>query len=317
MNEFLGLSYFAEIPVVLVDVQRAGPSTGMPTRTQQSDLFVSAYASHGDTKHVLLFPHDPEECFEMAADSFDLAEQLQTAVIIMSDLDLGMNDHVCAPPQWDDKRQYNRGKVLNADQLEEIEGKWGRYHDTDGDGICYRTIPGTHPQYGSYFTRGSSHNINAAYTEDNQVYQEGMVRLTKKWETAKSIVPEPHIDIRSKKADCAIIFFGSSTYSALEAVDQLAQKNIEVNTMRLRAIPFQKEVEEFIENHEIVYVIEQNRDGQMRKLLINECDISPKKLLSIIHFDGLPITARYISEHIEKDIKMISPPVETAKQGGK
>jgi 2-oxoglutarate ferredoxin oxidoreductase subunit alpha len=317
MNEFLGLSYFAEIPVVLVDVQRAGPSTGMPTRTQQSDLFVSAYASHGDTKHILLFPHDPEECFEMAADSFDLAEQLQTAVIIMTDLDLGMNDHVCAPPQWDDKRRYNRGKVLSADQLEEIQGKWGRYHDIDGDGICYRTIPGIHPQYGSYFTRGSSHNTNATYTEDNLVYQEGMVRLSKKWETAKSIVPQPHIEIRSKKADCAIIFFGSSTYSALEAVAQLAQKNIEVNTMRLRAIPFQKEVEEFIENHEIVYVIEQNRDGQMRKLLINECDISPKKLLSIIHFDGLPITARYISEHIEKDIKMISPPVETAKQGGK
>lgn len=317
MNEFLGLSYFAEIPVVLVDVQRAGPSTGMPTRTQQSDLFVSAYASHGDTKHVLLFPCDPQECFEMAAESFDLAEQLQTAVIIMSDLDLGMNDHVCTPPQWDDKRQYNRGKVLNADQLEEIQGKWGRYHDTDGDGICYRTIPGTHPQYGSYFTRGSSHDTNAAYTEDNLKYQDSMVRLANKWETAKSLVPRPQIDIRSKKADCAIIFFGSSSYSALEAVDQLAQKNITVNTMRLRAMPFQEEVVQFIENHEIVYVIEQNRDGQMRKLLINECDISPDKLLSIVHFDGLPITAKYISEQIEKDIKTVSPPVEKAKQGGK
>lgn len=317
MNEFLGLSYFAEIPVVLVDVQRAGPSTGMPTRTQQSDLFVSAYASHGDTKHVLLFPCDPQECFEMGADSFDLAEQLQTAVIIMSDLDLGMNDHVCAPPQWDDKRRYNRGKVLNADQLEEIQGKWGRYNDTDGDGICYRTIPGTHPRYGSYFTRGSSHDINAAYTEDNVKYKDSMVRLARKWETAKSIVPQPHIDIRSKKADCAIIFFGSSTYSALEAVDQLTQKKIEVNTMRLRAFPFQEEVVQFIEDHDIVYVIEQNRDGQMRKLLINECDITPGKLLSIVNFDGLPITARHISEQIVKDIKTVSSPVETTQQGGK
>ena len=317
MNEFLGLSYFAEIPVVLIDVQRAGPSTGMPTRTQQSDLFVSAYASHGDTKHVLLFPSDPKECFEMAADSFDLAEQLQTAVIIMSDLDLGMNDHVCDPPQWDDKRRYNRGKVLNADQLEEIQGKWGRYRDTDGDGICYRTIPGTHPRYGSYFTRGSSHDTNAAYTEDNLIYQDSMVRLAKKWETAKSLVPQPRIDIRSKKADCAIIFFGSSSYAALEAVDQLAEKNIAVNTMRLRAMPFQEEVVQFIENHDIVYVIEQNRDGQMRKLLINECDISPDQLLSIVNFDGLPITARHISEQIEKDIKKVLSPVETAQQGGK
>lgn len=316
MNEFLGLAYFAEIPVVLVNIQRAGPSTGMPTRTQQSDLLLSAYASHGDTKHVLLFPSDPKECFDMAALSFDLADQLQTAVIIMSDLDLGMNDHVSAPPKWDDTRTYSRGKILGKEDLEKLDGNWGRYRDVDGDGICYRTIPGTHPEYGSYFTRGSSHDMNALYTEDSKKYQASMVRLTRKWETAKKLVPSPRIKMRTTKAQSGIIFFGSSTYAAYEAVDQLSEKNIEVNTMRLRALPFPDEAVQFIEDHETIYVIEQNRDGQMRKLLINECDISPKKLISVVNFDGLPITATHICQEIEQKIEAMSPSMEIVQQGG-
>lgn len=315
MNEFLGLAYFAEIPVVLIDVQRTGPSTGMPTRTQQSDLFISAYASHGDTKHVLLFPHDPEECFTMTADSFDLTEQLQTPIIIMSDLDLGMNDHVCLPPQWDDNCKYDRGKVLTKQQLEEIKGRWGRYHDTDGDGICYRTIPGTHPEYGSYFTRGSSHDINAAYTEDSDKYADNMVRLEKKWQTAKKFVPAPVIKMHDNESPWGIIFFGSSTYSAYEAVDRLAEKNIKVNSLRLRALPFQDEVEEFIDKHDTVFVIEQNRDGQMRKILINECDFNPRKLISVLNYDGLPITAGQICEQIEQALQTMSPPATKELQG--
>ncbi|MCG8615852.1 MAG: 2-oxoacid:acceptor oxidoreductase subunit alpha, partial [Desulfobacterales bacterium] len=194
MSEFLGLAYFAEIPVVLMDVQRVGPSTGMPTRTQQSDIMACAYASHGDTKHVLLLPSTPEECFSMAADSFDLADALQTPVIFVSDLDLGMNDHVTLPMTWDDNRTYNRGKVLDHDQLEALTWKWGRYLDHDGDGICYRTLPGTHPDKGAYFTRGSSHDEYAAYTEYGTSYKRCMLRLSKKWETAKTMVPEPVIN---------------------------------------------------------------------------------------------------------------------------
>ncbi|MDJ0621962.1 MAG: 2-oxoacid:acceptor oxidoreductase subunit alpha [Desulfocapsaceae bacterium] len=316
MNEFLGLAYFAEIPVVLIDVQRTGPSTGMPTRTQQSDLFISAYASHGDTKHILLFPHDPEECFTMTANSFDLADQLQTPIIIMSDLDLGMNDHVCSPPQWDDNLQYNRGKVLNEKQLEEIKGNWGRYHDIDGDGICYRTIPGTHPEYGSYFTRGSSHDQKAAYTEDSDKYVESMVRLEKKWLTAKKYVPAPVVQIHDKKSPWGIIFFGTSTYSAHEAMDRLTEKNIRVNSLRLRALPFHDEVGEFIDKHETVFVIEQNRDGQMRKILINEGDFDPHKLISVLNYDGLPITAGQICKQIEEALEAMSPPAKKAVQGG-
>lgn len=312
MNEFLGLAYFAEIPVVLVDVQRTGPSTGMPTRTQQSDLLISAYASHGDTKQILLFPHDPEECFTMTADSFDLTEQLQTPVIIMSDLDLGMNDHVCLPPQWDDSRQYDRGKVLTEQQLEEIKGKWGRYIDTDGDGICYRTIPGTHPEYGSYFTRGTSHDTKAGYTEESDKYRESMIRLEKKWQTTKKLVPVPVIEIHDQESPWGMIFFGSSTYSAHEAIDRLQEHNLTVNSLRLRALPFQDEVATFIENHETIFVVEQNRDGQMRKILINEGDFDPRKLVSVLNFDGLPITAGQICEQIEHTLEAMSPPIKKA-----
>ena len=300
MNEFLGLAYFAEIPVVLINVQRTGPSTGMPTRTQQSDILLCAYASHGDTKHVLLFPCDPKECFDMTADAFDLADRLQTPVILMSDLDLGMNDHICLPPEWDDARTYDRGKVLDGNQLESLTEKWGRYLDKDGDGICYRTYPGTHPRLGSYFTRGSSHDEFAAYTEDSDTYQRIMLRLGKKWQTAKSLVPKPDIQVSDTGTGYGAVFFGTSTQASHEALETLESKGIMINTLRLRGFPFQDEVRAFIDRHKTLFVIEQNRDGQMRTLLINECNIRPDKLVSITHFDGLPITAGHISDSIQQ-----------------
>lgn len=307
MNEFLGLAYFAEIPVVLIDVQRTGPSTGMPTRTQQSDILLCAYASHGDTRHVLLFPCDPKECFDMTADAFDLAERLQTPVILMSDLDLGMNDHVCLPPEWDDTRTYDRGKVLDGNQLESLTEKWGRYLDKDGDGICYRTIPGTHPKLGSYFTRGSSHDEFAAYTEDSDTYQRIMLRLGKKWQTAKGLVPKPEIHISDAGSGYGAVFFGTSTQASREALETLRSQGIMINTLRLRGFPFQDEVKAFIDRHNTVFVIEQNRDGQMRTLLINECAIRPDKLVSVTHFDGLPITAGHISDAIQQILKPQTP----------
>ena len=299
MSEFLGLAYFAEIPVVLADVQRAGPSTGMPTRTQQSDILAAAYASHGDTKHVLLFPCDPKECFDLMADGFDLAERLQTPVIIMSDLDLGMNDHVSPPLVWDDGRRFDRGKVLTAADLDGLK-EWGRYLDVDHDGIGYRTYPGTHPTKGSYFTRGSSHNEYATYTEDGGIYERGMNRLLAKWETARGLVPPPHGKTADPTARIGAIFYGTSTHASYEAIDILQGQGSTINSLRLRAFPFQQEVMDFIDRHEMVFVIEQNRDAQMRKLLLAESDISPLKLLSVLHFDGLPITARFICEQIKE-----------------
>lgn len=297
MNEFLGLAYYAEIPVVLVDVQRAGPSTGMPTRTQQSDVLLCAYASHGDTKHILLFPSTPTECFDMMADAFDLAEELQTPVMMLTDLDLGMNEHLTKPFHWDDSRVYKRGKVMSAEALEETPN-WGRYKDVDHDGVPYRTIPGTHPTKGSYFTRGTSHDESAGYSEDPAMYEKIMNRLLLKFETAKSKVPVPEIIEANQKTSIGLIFYGTSLYATLEAIDLLKEKGIEVDALRVRAFPFNKTVEEFIENHEVIYVIEQNRDAQLRTLLINELEVSPKKLKKVLHFDGTPITAEYIVEHI-------------------
>jgi len=318
MSEFLGLAYFAEIPVVLIDVQRTGPSTGMPTRTQQSDILACAYASHGDTKHVLLFPSDPKECFEMSADSFDLAERLQTPVIIVSDLDLGMNDHISQPMTWEDNRRYDRGKVLNKDQLESLKEKWGRYLDSDGDGICYRTYPGTHPSLGAYFTRGTSHDEYSGYTEDSDTYEKGMLRLAKKWETAKTLVPKPDINISDKKSSYAVIFFGTCTHASHEATALMKEKGFNINSLRLRGFPFQDEVAEFISQHECVFVIEQNRDSQMRTLLINECSIDPEKVLPVISIDGLPITAKHIMNSMEKILKTrVSPKAESHKGGAK
>jgi len=301
MNEFLGLAYFAEIPSVLIDVQRTGPSTGMPTRTQQSDILLAAYASHGDTKQVLLFPANPKECFEMTAGSFDLAEQLQTPIIMMSDLDLGMNDHMSEPFEWDDKREYNRGKVLNAEELEEIP-QFGRYLDVDGDGITYRTIPGTHPTKGSFFTRGTSRDEYAAYTEDGTIYARNMDRLLKKWDTAKNTVPAPHLYQEKNKSPYGIVFFGTSTYSAEEAMDIMKQENISFDAMRLKAFPFNKTVEDFINSHEKIFIIEQNRDAQMRSLLINELNANPQKLIPVLNYDGMPITAYTIITHINKNL---------------
>ncbi len=301
MNEFLGLAYFAEIPTVLVDVQRTGPSTGMPTRTQQSDILEAAYASHGDTKHVLLFPSTPKECFDCMLDAFDLSEELQTPVIVMTDLDLGMNDHVSPPLTFDDKREYKRGKVLDAEALEKIE-KFGRYLDVDKDGITYRTLPGTHPSKGSFFTRGTSRDEYATYTEDSAAYQRNMDRLTRKWNTAKKIVPSPQVYKKKNESKNGILFFGTSQYAAEEAMDVLKSEKIIVDAIRVRAFPFTKEVEDFINSHDKVFVIEQNRDAQMRSLLMIEMDAEPKKLVSVLNYDGMPITADNILNQVKTNL---------------
>jgi 2-oxoglutarate ferredoxin oxidoreductase subunit alpha len=297
MNEFLGLAYFSEIPVVLVDVQRSGPSTGMPTRTQQSDLLMAAYASHGDTKHVFLIPSTPAECFEMMADTFDLAEELQTPVMLLTDLDLGMNDHISEPLKWNPERQYKRGKVLTAEQLDKLD-RFGRYLDSDNDGIPYRTIPGTHPSKGSFFTRGSSHDEYAVYSEDSPTYVRIMDRLLKKFETAKSLVPKPHLYQKENKNKSGLLFFGTTTQSAEEAMDLFKEQGIEFDAIQIKAFPFNETVVEFIEAHETVFVIEQNRDAQMRTLLVNELEVDPKKLKKVLNFDGTPITADFIMNQI-------------------
>ncbi len=297
MSEFLGLAYFAEIPVVLINVQRGGPSTGMPTRTQQPDLLSSAYASHGDTKHPMLFPSTPTECFDFTVAAFDLADRLQTPVFMMSDLDLGMNNHVTPPLNWDDSKKYDLGKVLSAEDLDNME-EYGRYLDVDGDGICYRTIPGTHPTKGSFFTRGTSRDEYARYSEDGNVYVNVVNRLLKKWETTKTLVPGPRFRKQEPGSPYGIIFFGTTRYAALEAIDLLVAEDILLDGMRILSFPFNDEVEAFIEEHEAIFVVEQNRDAQMRTLLINELEINPKKLIKVLNFDGMPITADTIKDQI-------------------
>lgn len=303
MNEFLGLGYFAEVPTVLIDVQRTGPSTGMPTRTQQSDILLAAYASHGDTKHPLLFPATPKECFEMTAEAFDLTEQLQTPVIVMTDLDLGMNDHVTEPLQWDDSRACNRGKVLGAEELEAIE-RYGRYLDPDEDGIPYRTIPGTHISKGAFVTRGSSRDEYAVYTEDGDTYRRNVDRLARKWETAKELVPQPEFYQEWHKSPNGVIFFGTSTFAAEEALEMLATDGIVLDAMRPRAFPFSKSFCKFVEDHERVFVIEQNRDAQFKSLMMIELGIDPAKLVSVLNYDGTPITADNIYGQIKGDRSM-------------
>lgn len=300
MNEFLGLAYYAEVPVVLIDVQRTGPSTGMPTRVQQSDVMEAAYASHGDTKHILLFPSTPKECFEMTADAFDLAEQLQTPVMVMTDLDLGMNDHVCEELVWDENRKFKRGKVLTAEDLDKLGSeRYGRYLDVDGDGITYRTIPGTHATKGAYVTRGTSRDEYATYTEEGPPYERNMERLLRKFETAKSYVPAPQVYNNDNQHDHGIIFYGTSTQSAEEAVDLLKQKGIQLDALRIKSFPFNKTVEEFLEAHDKVFIIEQNRDAQLRSLMLVELGASSKQLIPILNYEGLPITASLIVEKIE------------------
>ena len=298
MSEFLGLAYFAEIPTVLFDVQRAGPSTGMPTRTQQSDILSAAYASHGDTKQVLLFPSTPKECFDFGAMSFDLAERLQTPIILMTDLDLGMNDNMSEPLSWEDDREYDRGKVLNAEQLEEIE-TFGRYLDVDGDAICYRTIPGTHPEKGVFFTRGTSRDELAVYTEKGEEYEINMLRLMRKWDTIKGYVPGPVFSPSVQETAIGAIYYGTSEESSREALAYLADEGIYIDAMRVRAFPFNEEVKAFIDEHRQVFIIEQNRDAQLRTLLMAEFEFGPDKLKSVLCFDGTPISARNIKKQIK------------------
>lgn len=299
MNEFIGLSYFAEIPAVLVNVQRGGPSTGMPTRTQQPDIISSAYASHGDTKHVMLFPSTPAECFDFAAKAFDLADRLQTLIFLMTDLDLGMNDHMSPPFKWDDAQQYDRGKVLIAEELE-AGVDFGRYLDVDGDGIPNRTIPATHPTKGSFFTRGTSRDEYARYTEDGAAYVRNVDRLLRKWDTAKTLVPAPEFYREKNDRQAGLIFFGTTTYAALEAMELLENEGILLDAMRIKAFPFHQDVTDFVAQHEIIYVVEQNRDAQFRTLLINELEVSPDRLVPILNYDGMPITADRITKLIQE-----------------
>jgi len=299
MNEFIGLAYFAEIPVVIIDVQRGGPSTGMPTRTQQSDLLSCAYASHGDTKHVLLFPEDPAECFEFTARAFDLAERLQTPIFMMTDLDIGMNTRLCEPLSWDDSRVYDRGKVMTYDDLE--SGKnFGRYHDIDGDGIPYRTYPGAHPARGAYFTRGTTKDRYARYSEAGPDYVDNMQRLLRKFETAKKLLPAPLLYPAEKPARFGAIFYGSTSPAMQEALDVLAARGIHVNALRVRGFPFQEEISDFVASHPWVFVVEQNRDAQLKTLLVNEAKVNPARLLPVLHYDGTPITARFIVDQISQ-----------------
>jgi 2-oxoglutarate ferredoxin oxidoreductase subunit alpha len=295
MNEFIGLAYYAEVPAVIFDIQRVGPSTGMPTRTQQCDLMLAAYASHGDTRHVLLFPNSPEECFHMAVQAFDLAERLQTPVFVMSDLDIGMNDWMCPALQWDDDYRPDRGKVLSREQLEQID-KFYRYLDKDGDAIPYRTLPGTHPK-GAYFTRGSGHTQFGGYTEDATEYQIVLDRLKRKFDTAKALVPKAVFDGRNTPG-LGLVSLGSCDGAVREALDMLRRRGIQIDYMRVRAFPFGPEVEEFLASHQQIFVVEQNRDAQLRSLLTLETAVEKAKLRSILYYSGLPMSSSVIVEAV-------------------
>ena len=304
MTEFIGLAYFAEIPVTIVNVQRGGPSTGMPTRTQQADLISCAYASHGDTKHVMLFPQDPHECFEHGATALDLADRLQTPVFLMTDLDIGMNQRLCAPFQWDPARQYDRGKVMSAQELESGRD-FGRYKDVDGDGITWRTLPATHPSKGAYFTRGTTRDPYARYSERGPDYLYNVERLLTKFRTAATLVPAPVLRPAAQKTRCGVIYFGSTSPAMHEALDVLTRDGIHVDALRLRAFPFPESVASFVAEHEVVYVVEQNRDAQMRQLLVNELGLDPATLVPVLHFDGTPITARFITGAISDHVNLV------------
>ena len=312
MTEFIGLAYFAEIPITIVNVQRGGPSTGMPTRTQQSDLLACAFASHGDTKHVLLFPEDPFECFEQAAVALDLADRLQTPIFLMTDLDIGMNQRLSKPFVWDDHKNYDRGKVMTAEELE--EGKdFGRYKDVDNDGIPWRTLPGTHPNKGSFFTRGTSKDAYARYSEKGQDYIYNMERLKKKFKTASTLVPQPIVRQASKKASLGVIYFGSTSPAMSESLDVLETESIHIDAMRLRAFPFPPSVKAFILAHPTVFVVEQNRDAQMHTLLVTELEIDPSRLVKVLHYDGTPITERFISQFIRDKLNQTTQQKKSVK----
>jgi 2-oxoglutarate ferredoxin oxidoreductase subunit alpha len=299
MQEFVGLSYFAEIPAVIFDVQRGGPSTGMPTRTQQSDIISAAYASHGDTKHVLLFPEDPAECFEMGALAFDLADRLQTCVFVMLDLDIGMNEWLCRPFAWDQSRRLDRGKIMTFEALD-AGAPFGRYRDVDGDGIAYRTLPGVHPSRGAYFTRGTSRDPDARYSEDGPVYVANMERLLAKFETAKKLVPAPLAKPSARRTPHGAIYFGSTSAAMSESLEILEMGGIHIDALRVRSFPFSDVVLDFIDAHETVFVVEQNRDAQLRTLIMTEGGVDPAKLVPILNYDGSPITARFITGEISR-----------------
>lgn len=299
MQEFIGLSYFAEIPAVIFDVQRGGPSTGMPTRTQQSDILSAAYASHGDTKHVLLLPEGPNECFEFGALAFDLADRLQTMIFVMLDLDMGMNEWLIEPFKWDEKRSLDRGKIMTAEMLE-AGADFGRYKDVDGDGIPFRTLPATHPSKGSYFTRGTSRDPYARYSEEGAVYVDNMERLLRKFDTAKALVPGPIERKAPRKTSYGVIYYGSTSPAMDEALAQLEEQGLAVDALRIRAFPFSGEVFDFIAAHDLVFVVEQNRDAQLRALLINEGGVDPARLPKVLNYDGSPITARFIRTELAK-----------------
>jgi 2-oxoglutarate/2-oxoacid ferredoxin oxidoreductase subunit alpha len=297
MQEFIGLAYFAEIPAVIFDVQRGSPSTGMPTRTQQADILSCAHASHGDTKHVLLFPEDPRESFAFAAEAFDLADRLQTPVFVMLDLDIGMNDWLVEPLAWDEGRHFDRGKVMTAEQLE-AGVEFGRYLDVDGDGIPYRTLPGTHPTRGAFFTRGTTKDRYARYSEEGSDYVDNMQRLLHKFETAKRLVPCPIKRAARKPTRFGAIYFGSTAPAMAEALEALEERGIHLDTLRVRAYPFHDDLLDFVAAHDRVFIVEQNRDAQLRNLLMNDGDIDPARLVPILHYDGTPITARFIVKAI-------------------
>jgi 2-oxoglutarate ferredoxin oxidoreductase subunit alpha len=301
MSEFIGFAYYAEIPSVFFDVQRVGPSTGMPTRTQQCDVLTAAFASHGDTRHPILFPANPHECFLASVRAFDLADRLQTPVFVLSDLDIGMNDWMIPELTWEDDYRWDRGKVLGYEELQEIE-RFHRYLDSDGDGIPYRTLPGVHPK-GAYFVRGSGHNRWGAYTEDGDEYQDVLDRLMVKWETAGDLMPEPVLRHSGSRTEYGIIAYGSSDGAVTEALDELADEGIRADYLRLRGFPFNDQVREFLDTHDTVFVVEQNRDAQMRSLLMLETDTPAARLIPVLHYNGMPIPSDCITDALKSHIR--------------
>ena len=317
MSEFIGLAYYAEIPSVFFNVQRTGPSTGMPTRTQQGDLMLCAYASHGDTKHICLYPGNPTESFEMAVNAFDLTERFQTPVFVVQDLDIGMNDWVIPRLQWDDSYTPDRGKVLSAQELEAAE-EFYRYLDVDGDGVPYRTLPGEHPK-GAYFTRGSGHDKYGRYTEDSEAYREVVDRLLRKVDNAAAVIPAPVTDLE-EGATYGLLTVGGCDAATREALDQLRAAGVSVDFMRVRGFPFHSSVEDFLLSHEVNFIIEQNRDGQLRSMLLLETDVHRDRLISVLEYGGIPLSAQHVIEGLRPHLPdavtaSLAQPLEAAARG--
>ena len=315
MSEFIGLAYYAEIPSVFFDVQRVGPSTGMPTRTQQGDILFAAYASHGDTRHIVLFPCDPRECFELAVAAFDIADRYQTPVFVLSDLDIGMNDWVVPMLEWDDEYEPDRGKVLTEEQLKDAAGPFHRYLDVDGDGIPRRSLPGVHPA-GAYMTRGSGHDRFGNYTEDSEPYADVLARVDRKIEGAAARLPAPETTF-GEGARIGLVTVGGCRGAVLEAVEELAERGIRVDYMRIRAFPFHPDVEPFLARHDVNYIVEQNRDGQLRKLLLSETNAERESLVSIRYYGGLPLSCHHVMDGLEEHWSASSdhPPGAAAAPG--